>query len=76
MNNFVFSVTFLIYLPKYVAKIQKERVLISRAQWGRALLRPLSLSGSLIDKDFITIDTLAGKGCQRTVCHQIDITTK
>ena len=75
MNNFVFSVPFLIYLPKYIAKIQKERVLISRAQWGRALLRPLSLTSSLINHLNITICSLLNSRTKCSLFYKINLST-
>ena len=35
-----------------------------------------SLSGSLIDQDIITVNTLPGKRCQRTVNNQVDVSAK
>ena len=38
--------------------------------------RSLSLSGSLINQNFIAINTLTGKRGKRTICNQVYITTK
>ena len=79
IGNFIICyVTILVYLKILMHNIvaHTSDLFPRRCGMGGYEFRSLSLSGSLIDQNFITINTLAGKGCQRTVCHQIDISTK